>query len=376
MIGLRGVPATYGGVERAVEELGAELVAAGHDVTVFCRSGYNPTGAETHRGMRLRQLWSPDTRGLEALFHSGRATLQCLADRHDVVHFHAMGPGLFTPLPRYLSRSAVVQTIHGLDNERAKWSPAAQHLLGAGAWLSARVPDRTIVVSEALAEHYRTRWGRDTTVVVNGVRPAQPTEGRDLLRELGLADGRYLLWVGRVVPEKRPDLLVDAFRKLDTDCKVVLVGGSSHSDGYTRQLAAAAGHDDRVVLAGFRYGEQLRQLFSHADGFIMPSDLEGLPLTLLEAVSYRLPVVASDIAPHWEILGAPGPGRRSFVPGSAESLASALAPVLADPSVERQAAEAWSSDVLHRFDWSDVAQQTLAVYEEALRSRARARHRG
>lgn len=363
MIGLRGVPATYGGVERAVEELGAELVAQGHEVTVFCRAGYTSEKCDEHRGMRLRHQWAPKQRGLEALVHSGLASVAVLRGGYDVVHFHAMGPGLFAPIVKALSGSAVVQTIHGMDNERAKWGTAGKRTLDVAAWISSRVPDATIVVSHELARVYASKWRRRTTVVPNGVRPPVFNRDRDVLRALGVGDDEnYLLWLGRIVPEKRPDLLIDAFRKVPSSCKLVLVGGSSHTDEYAEQVRAAAESDDRIVLAGFRYGAELQQLFSHASCFVMPSDLEGLPLTLLEAVSYQLPVVASDIPPHWEVLGTPGPGRRSFAGGDLESLVEQLTIVVSDLQAEARAARSWSAEVLRAFDWPEVARRTAEVY--------------
>ncbi|MBV8304775.1 MAG: glycosyltransferase family 4 protein, partial [Acidimicrobiia bacterium] len=162
-IGTRGVPATFGGIEHHVEEVGSRLVGRGHDVTVYCRANYVPPGRQEHRGMRLARLPTVSSKRLDAIVHSAMASVRALGQGFDVVHFHALGPGVMTPVTQYGSRARVVQTIHGLDDERAKWGSGARALLRGGGWLSARVPDATVVVSRSLADHYSAKYGRATT---------------------------------------------------------------------------------------------------------------------------------------------------------------------------------------------------------------------
>lgn len=373
MIGQRGVPATYGGVERAVEELGAELAARGHDVVVHRRRGYGEPVGPTYRGMRVFERPAPGGAGVEAFVHSALATLETLRDPPDVVHFHALGPGLFAPLPRYLRRTAVVQTIQGMDNERAKWGSGARRILDLGAWTSARVPDATIVVSRALGEIYRERWGRSTTWLPNGVRPI-PSSGRtDALDRLGLRPRRYLLFLGRFVPEKAVDVLLRAYRRLDTDVPLVLAGGSSHTDGYTATLHDLAADDERIVLPGYVFGDDKAQLLEGARAFVQPSLLEGLPIALLEAVAACLPVVASSIGPHQEVLGTDDPAVRYVPPGDEEALSEAMRWASADEGLEARvaAAGALSARVLPTYDWADIAARTEALYGEVLSRRRR-----
>jgi glycosyltransferase involved in cell wall biosynthesis len=362
-IGTRGVPATFGGIEHHVEEVGARLAARGHDVTVFCRANYVPNGQTDHRGMRLKRLPTVSSKRLDAIVHSALSTAQALGHGYDVLHFHALGPGVLAPLPRYVSRARVVQTVHGLDDQRAKWGSGARALLRAGGWISAHVPDATIVVSRTLADHYRQRYGRATVYIPNGVdRPAARPAPFEISKRFGLHGGDYLLFVGRLVPEKAPDLLIRALSRLPGDSKLVIAGGSSFTDDYTAVVTALADRDPRVVLPGYVYGDTLAELYANAAAFVLPSYLEGLPLTLLEAASHGTPVVASAIGPHVEILGADGPGRRLFPPGDEVALAAALTRVLEHGDEERVGADALRQAVLQEYSWDAAADQTEALY--------------
>lgn len=371
MIGQRGVPATFGGVERHVEELGAELVARGHEVVVYCRRNYAENGAPaTHRGMRLVHLPTVPTKHFDAIAHSAIASMAALRGRFDVVHYHALGPGLVAPIPRFVSSARVVQTIHGRDDARAKWGLGARAVLRTAAWMSARVPDVTVVVSKELEEHYRRTYGRATVRIPNGVAEPTVRPPSCIADRFGLERGSYVLFVGRLVPEKAPDQLVRAFRAVPGDTKLAVVGGSSFTDGYAAELAGLAGGDDRVRLLGYQYGEVLDELFTNAAAFVLPSLLEGLPITLLEAGSYGTPVVASAIAPHVEVLGdADAPGTRLFPPGDEGRLTEAIERALADPEGERRGAKALREKVLGTYRWDHVAAATEAVYEGALRRR-------
>src|SRR5437660_6803371 len=251
-IGTRGVPATFGGIEHHVEEVGSRLAARGHDVSVYCRANYVPDGQLEHKGMRLARLPTVSSKRLDAIVHSAYSTVRALGQGYDIVHFHALGPGVMTPVTQYASRARVVQTIHGRDDERAKWGSGARTLLRGGGWLSARVPDATVVVSRTLADHYLTTYGRPTTYIPNGVEhPATAPAPKDITTRFGLHGGDYVLFVGRLVPEKAPDLLLRAFKDVPGDVRLVVAGGSSFTDRYTDALADLAAEDKRVVLPGY-----------------------------------------------------------------------------------------------------------------------------
>lgn len=366
MVGLRGVPATFGGVERAVEEIGAELVELGHEVVVYCRRGYVDPSIREHRGMQLRHLSSPDVRGLEALMHSGCASVSSLGKGFDIVHFHAMGPGLFTPIVQRCSRARVVQTIHGADDQRAKWSLPARSLLRLGRRFSATVPHATIVVASDLQAAYRREFGRETFYVPNGVHDPGDDVGTDLLPAHGVQPGRYALFVGRLVPEKRPEMLIRAFAQVPGDVRLVFAGGSSHTDEFVDELRALADRDQRVKLPGFVYGQDLQQLYAHAAAFVQPSDVEGMPLTLLEAASHRRPLIASDIPAHTDLIGETGPGRIVFPSGDEAALADALRTVFDNPDAMLRDARALGDRITDAYTWKRIALATEAVYNRVL----------
>ncbi|WP_144420388.1 glycosyltransferase family 4 protein [Micromonospora haikouensis] len=361
MIGQKGVPATYGGIERHVEEMASRLAGLGHEVTVYCRDSYGAVEETRHRGIRLRRARTVPSKHLDAIVHSATSTVAALTERPDIVHYHGLGPVLTAPLARYASRARVVLTVHGLDNQRDKWGRAARTVLGTAYRLSGHLPDARVTVSRGLAAHYASRFGRPARYIPNGVVAPTHLPPRELSR-FGLRPGNYLLLVGRLVPEKAADLLVRAFRQLPTDLRLAIVGGSSFTDGYVAQLRAAAGDDPRIVFTDFVYGDVLAELYSHAAAFVQPSRLEGLPLTVLEAASYGLPVVASDIEPHREMLDRDGPGQRLFRDGDVDDLRRALHTVTADLPAERAGAALLRDRVLAEYSWDAAARELEELY--------------
>lgn len=381
MIGLRGLPASYGGVEKHVEEIGWRLAADGHQVTVYCRPTYStgdlvvppaynyepPLGRRpgSYRGVVLRNLPTPGGRHLESTVHSGLSAVHTLRRNYDIVHFHAMGPGLFTPIPKLLSRAAVVQTIHGLDDERAKWSFPARSMLRLGRTFSTFVPDEVIVVSRELARVYEELHGRAATYIPNGAPKVTPVPAGATLDRFGLRPG-YVLFLGRLVPEKQPDMLLRAFAQVPGRTQLAIVGDSSHTDAYADELRALAAADPRVVLTGYLYGEALAEVMSSAGVFVQPSKLEGMPITLLEAAAYGLRVVVSDIGPHLEVIGASAPGRRTFRWDSAPQLTAALTAEIADPVAGAANAATLHAQVRRSFDWDVATEHLLSVYRRSL----------
>lgn len=361
-IGSRGVPATWGGIEHHVEELGSRLAARGHDVTVFCRRNYVDEVGHDYDGMHLRTLPTISSKHLDAIVHSTMSSMLALRG-FDIVHYHALGPGLPAPVVRYCSHARVVLTVHGLDGERAKWGRVARTVLQAAEWMSARVPDATVVVSNALAEYYLEVYSRPTSTIVNGVTAKEPLPPGPTLERLGLIPGRYVLYVGRLVPEKSPDALIRAFRETRTDMSLALVGGSSFTDGFSAEVQRLAHGDSRIVMPGYLYGNELREIYSNAAVFVLPSMVEGLPLTLLEAASYGLPVIASAIPPHVEVLQSSGPGQRLVPPDDEAALRHAIEEALSDLAAERRGAKALRSHVLATYSW-DVA---TAAHEQLFR---------
>jgi glycosyltransferase involved in cell wall biosynthesis len=374
MIGQKGMPATYGGIEHHVEEVGSRLAERGHDVTVFCRMNYS-NGHRDYGRLHLRRLPTVSTKHLDAIVHSALSTLVSMGERPDIIHYHALGPGLLAPVPRYLSHSKVVLTVHGLDQQRAKWGRGAQAVLRTAGWVSARVPDATVGVSHALTDYYGSHYGRSITYIPNGVTAHQPRPAKLITERFGLVRDSYLLFVGRLVPEKAPDLLIKAFRHIRTDLKLVIVGGSSFTDGYANSLRQLAAEDPRVIFTGYVYGPTLEEMYSNAAAFVLPSLLEGMPLTLLEAASYGTPVVVSDIPPHVQVVDVDAPGHHLFSVGDENSLIDALMNTIRNQRVEREEAKNFSKQIVKGYRWDDVVEATEQLYRRLLNGHRQARPR-
>ena len=357
MIGLKGVPALHGGIERHVEELSRGLARLGHDVTVYCRDYYTPAGASVE-GLTLRRLPSVNTKHLDAWTHTLLASLDAASRRFDVYHYHALGPATLAFIPRSLGKTVVV-TVHGLDWQREKWGRVASAYLRAGEWAAARLASRTVVVSRELQRYFARRYRRRTTYIPNAVKAPGPVNLR-ALEPYELEPGRYLLTVGRLVPEKGIHLLLEAFRDVATDLPLVVVGDDPHGK-YLEQLKEQA--DDRVRFVGYVYGPPLAAFYAGAYLYIQPSTLEGLSIALLEAMSYGAGVLASDIPPNVEALGDAG---FYFPTGDVAALGEQLRRLLAAPADVKEKGAAAERRVADLYSWEEVARRTAAVYEAAL----------
>jgi glycosyltransferase involved in cell wall biosynthesis len=365
MIGLRGVPATSGGIERVVEQLGAALVARGHDVTVYCRSNYVDRGRSSYEGMHLRVLPTIGTKHLDAIVHTSLATVDALRG-FDVLHYHALGPGMLASVPRIGSSCGIVQTVHGIDWQAAKWGGFARAVLRSGEKASTRIPHKLIVPSEALASHYTELHGVQPTVIPNPLRLITPRPAAAIRDRFMLEPRGYLLFVGRLTPGKQVDVLLRAYRRVQTDHRLVIVGGSSFTDSHVAELEALAVADDRVIMAGELHGELLEEMFTNAIGFVSPSAHEGFNVTLLEAISARVPIVASAIQPHVELLAPLDGGVHFHDVGDEHSLAGAIGELIGDPGAGSDAIEHYRTELLDRFSPGRVAALTEDVYERAL----------
>lgn len=364
VLGLRGVPATWGGVERQCEELYARLAAAGFAVTIYCRTAYVREPREHYRGLRLVRLPTLPGKHLEAFVHTFLCCLHVACHPQDIIHIYSQGPALFAPLLRLLCPGRrLFFTCGGLDWQRGKWSGAAARIIRLGQWCSARFTDVRIMVSRTLVDYYRTTYGVDSLYIPNGVtpQPGAPLDG--LAREFGLTPRGYALFVGRLVPEKRIQDLVAAIGSV-AGLRLVIAGGLAGCEDYVATLRRQAPDRERVVWAGYRFGRDLDALFANARIYVTASELEGLPLSLLEAMASGLPCLASDIAPHREVLGDTG----AFVPvGDVAGLARELAAAAAAPLPELAArGRACRDRALREFSWDTAAERLGQAYRQAL----------
>jgi glycosyltransferase involved in cell wall biosynthesis len=363
-IGQKGFPATYGGVERHVEELALRLAARGHRPCVYSRPHYGHGATGLDRGVSVVTLPSVPTKHLDAISHVAVCTAHALLHGADVVHYHAVGPALLSWAPRSCGVGTVA-TIHGRDWQRPKWSGGAAAALRAGEWMAMRAPDETIVVSRSLTDELSAQYGRKAHYIPNGIS-LQETQDTSILDELGLEPGRFVLFASRLVPEKGAHYLTAAWRGVPAGMKLVMAGDSSFSADYVRGVRESCA-DDGVVFPGFVYGARLAALFRNAALFVLPSDVEGLPIVLLEALGYGTPVLASDIPPNREVLGPLG---RTFKAGDVGDLRAALSTAIEDlPELQAQAA-AGAAGIAEEYDWDVVTEQTEAVYAAVVARKA------
>lgn len=365
MIGQKRTGSREGGVEVVVTELARRMAALGHEVTCYDRSGTDVNGEPTPTepydldGVRVVPVPTVNKKGLAALTSSFAATRAALRDGADVIHYHAEGPCV--PLA-WASRSGArtVATIHGLDWQRAKWGGLASRYIKLGEKTAARRADELIVLSRGVRDYFREEYGRDARLIPNGVDVPESAPARLITERWGLAKGSYVLFLGRIVPEKRPELLLEAFRGLKTDKRLVIAGGSSDTSEYLEQVSEAAARDPRVIMAGFVEGQVLIELYSNAYAYVLPSDVEGMPMSLLEAMSYGCCCVTSDLPECADVTGSAG---LTFPRGDAAALCDVLASVMADPREVAALGEAARERVRENYNWDFVVQRTLDVYK-------------
>jgi len=354
-IGGRGVISKYSGIEAYYEEVGKRLVHMGYAVTVYCRPHFTPRLPE-HNGMRLVHMPAIRTKHLETATHTFLSTVHAICSRCDVVHYHALGPALFSFLPRLFGKRTVV-TVQGLDWKRKKWGRLASLTLRLGEYAAVHYPNATMVVSKTLQHYYRDRYGFDTMYIPNGAVTREKTRLRRL-PAWGLDESGYILFLGRLSPEKNCHLLIEAYEKLDTPTKLVFAGGSSHTDSYLAKLRQH--QSDRIRFLSWVSGEELDELLTHAALFVLPSDLEGLSLALLDAMAAGVCVLTSDIAENREVIENTG---FTFRTGDVDDLARMLDLLLSHPEMRTAAATVAKRRTEQEYHWSQIAAQIGQAYD-------------
>jgi len=361
-IGGRGVISKYSGIESYYEEVGKRLVAMGHEVTVYCRAHFTPDLAE-HNGMKLVRLPTVRSKHLETLIHTSLSTLHALTRRYDLVHYHALGPALFSLLPRLVGLKTAV-TVQGLDWQRRKWGRLASAVLRLGERASVHLPNGTMVVSRVLQNRYREQHGVEAIYVPNGGALRERKEPRTIL-EWGLLPGGYVLFLGRFSPEKGCHLLVEAFEQIENDAKLVMAGASSYCDEYSRELRTHA--SDRIRMLEWVSGDTLDELLTNAMIFVLPSDLEGLSLALLDAMGAGLCVLTSDVPENREVVDGAG---FTFQRGNSADLADRLRFLIANPAVREAAGRTARKRIEDHYQWQKIAEEIESAYLEILGARS------
>ncbi|MGC1778483.1 MAG: glycosyltransferase family 4 protein [Xanthobacteraceae bacterium] len=363
MLGLRGFPDVQGGVERHVQNLSCALVDRGCDVEAIMRSPYVVAGlGRKWRNVRVVTLWSPRISGVEAVVHTFFGVLRAAWSRPDILHLHAIGPALFAPLARAMALRVVV-THHSDNYDNPKWNLAGRMALRLGEWAGITYANGYIGVSQFIADRIRRSYGVDIRVIPNGVDAPVKSLTQSVLDELGLTPHRYVLSVARIDPIKRLLDLVSAFaRAQSSDWKLVLVGDTYYSSEYAQALAKAVSNVSGVIMLGYQSPAVLAQLYAHAAVFVLPSKHEGNPIALLEALSYGIPAIVSDIPSHRDI---DTPLLQRVPVGDIDALSETLRAVFTATAVKRMDATE-RERFLRKYDWSTIAESTLGVYLNAL----------
>jgi glycosyltransferase involved in cell wall biosynthesis len=361
MIGQKGIPAKFGGVERHVAELSERLADRGVDVTVYCRRWYAPELPET----KVKQVFTPTlhTKNLDAIFHTFTSTLHAIfVEKPDIIHYHGVGPSLLAWMPRLFSpKTRVVVTFHCIDRTHDKWGRFARLMLRLGEWSACGNADRTITVSETLKRYCEEAYETETVLIPNGVMPFAEVSPASL-NTWNLIPGKYLLFVGRIIRLKGLHTLLAAYRNLPermrNEYPLVIAGEGYFSDSYLKELTALA-KGMPVKFIGNQTGEKLAALYRFAAMLVQPSETEGMPLVVLEAAGTGTPILASSISAHREILGENG---NYFETKNSFDLSHALTESLAKIDELKPAAKNFAVVINDKYDWDKIANRTHEVY--------------
>ena len=368
MIGHKRVPSREGGVEVVVWELSKRLKERGYEVDCYNRAGYHISAADYEKipGKRgcyqdgIRILTIPTARNpkLNAIIYAVLGTLRALFGHYDVIHYHAEGPCLMLWLPR-LFGIRTIATIHGLDWQRAKWGNFASRMLLAGERIAAEQADEVIVLSHNVQDYFYKKYGRKTHYIPNGIQRPVKRAPREIREKWGLNGGDYILTLSRLVPEKGLHYLLEAFHGIDSDVKLVIAGGSGGAASYVEKLHRMGEKDGRVIFTGFVSGQPLEELMSNAMLFCLPSDVEGMAVSLLEAMSYGNCCLVSDIPENLEVTEDKAV---SFAHGDVKDLRRVLRELLADPKRREQYRQEAAGFITKKHDWDLMTTETEKLY--------------
>lgn len=365
-LGHKSIPSRQGGVEIVVEELAVRMAEYGCKVTVYNRSSHHVGGKEfdnsklkTYKGIRMKYVPTIDKKGLAAMSASFFAAIAAAFGRYDVVHFHAEGPCAMLWLPKLFGKRCVA-TIHGLDHKRAKWGKFASSYIMLGEKCAVKFADEIIVLSEDMQKYFMDTYNRKTMFIPNGVNKPVIRKAEIIKREFGLDKDDYILYLGRLVPEKGLRYLIDAFKNVKTNKKLVIAGGSSDTDNFAKELRKLSKSDGRIIFTGFVQGDLLDELYSNAYIYVLPSDLEGMPLSLLEAMSYGNCCVVSDIP---ECTGVVEDKGVIFRKSDAEDLSNKLQELCLDDDMVQKYRTDAANFICSKYKWDTVARKTFELYE-------------
>lgn len=366
MFGQKRIPSREGGVEIVVEELCTRMVAQGHNVTCYNRGGHHVSGSEydskrlkEYKGIKLKTVPTIEKKGLAAVSSSFFAALCCAFGKYDVVHIHAEGPAFFCWLPKLFHKRVIV-TVHGIDWQREKWkSGFGSKFIHKGEKNAVKYADEIIVLSKDVQDYFEKIYGRKTVFIPNGVSNHIERKPQIIKNKFGLDKDEYILFLGRLVPEKGIKYLIEAFKQVDTEKKLVIAGGSSDTSEFENEMKEIAKEDKRILFTGFVQGQELEELYSNAYVYALPSDLEGMPLSLLEAMSYGNCCLVSDIPECAEVVEDKA---LIFKKADVKDLQSKLQDAC-DHSEKVDAHKKQAADfICSKYNWDEIVQATLKLY--------------
>lgn len=366
MIGHKRIPSREGGIEIVVDKISTELVKRGNTVVAYNRKGHHVSGKnfennahlKEYNGIKLKTVFTFQSSKLNAIVYSALAAIRASFSHFDVVHFHAEGPAALCFLPKLFSKRVIV-TIHGLDWQRSKWGGFAAKFLKFGEKTAAKYADEIIVLSENVQNYFLDTYGRKTVYIPNGIESAEIKVPSLITEKYGLKKDNYILFLGRLVPEKGVHYLINAYKNIYTDKKLVIAGGASHTSEYMDELKQLARNDDRIIFTDFVQGQILEELYSNAYIYCLPSDLEGMPLSLLEAMSYNNCCLTSDIPECTEVCEDKAV---YFEKGNEKALHDKLQMLLNDTELTAKYKNRAADFICKKFNWHDIVSQTLALY--------------
>ena len=368
MIGHKRIPSREGGIEIVVEELSTRMVKKGIEVTCYNRKGKHAldksqkmSEIKEYKGVKLKNVLTLDIKGLAAMTSSFFGSINILFSKNNVVHFHAEGPCAMIPIIKFFSKKKIIATIHGLDWQRAKWGGFATKYIKFGEKMAAKYADEIIVLSENVKNYFKDTYNRETNFIPNGVNKPEIKNANIIKEKFNLNKDSYILFLGRIVPEKGIHYLVEAYNKIRANKKLVIAGGSSDTDTYFNELKEKSKDNKNIIFTGFVQGEELEELYSNAYIYVLPSDLEGMPLSLLEAMSYKNCCLTSDIPECKTVMDDKGVTfKKSDINDLKEKLQYLVDNVDKVSEYKKQAQEY----ILKKYNWDDVVDKTIKLYKK------------
>lgn len=369
-IGQKGIPAKFGGVERHVEELAVEMAKRGHDVFVYARNNYTDKSVKEYKGVKIIHLPSIPTKHLDAITHTFLATIHSLFQKYDVVHFQAIGPSLMSWIVKFFGRkTALLSTFHCQDYYHKKWGWFARKSLLLGEYLTCKIPDKTITVSDLLGWYSKNKYGIEPAVIYNGTKAdSKDIKNTGILNKWNLEDKKYIVFVGRLIRHKGVHYLIEAFNRLNDKCadngfKLAIIGDGFHTDDYVSEVKELARGEENIIFTGNLGGDELKEIFSKAYLFVQPSESEGLSISLLESMGYGVPVLVSDIKENTDVIKDMG---FKFESENIDSLEKELENIISgNENIEEKVRRA-KEEVQSKYNWSNIAQKTEDIYNEVL----------